>query len=336
DEMAYVLAHAEATIAVVENQEQVDKVMSIIERLPKLTHMVYDEPRGLRDYDRAKLSWIDDVQKVGREKLADPARLAAWEAEVAQGNGSDLAVILYTSGTTGRPKGVMLTYDNAIISARNGNVFDKLDENEETIAYLPLAWVGDHLFSYAQHYVAGYCVNCPEAGETVVEDRREIGTTYAFAPPRIYENLLTLTMVRMEDAGALKRRMFHYFINHARKWGEKILNKEPVPLSARLIYWLGDILVYGPLKNRFGLSRIRVAYTAGEAIGPEIFRFFRALGINLKQLYGSTEASVYITAQPDGEIYADSVGKANIDVDVKVSDDGELMFRSPGVFQGYY
>jgi long-chain acyl-CoA synthetase len=184
--------------------------------------------------------------------------------------------------------------------------------------------------------VAGFCVNCPESPETVVEDRREIGTTYAFAPPRIYENLLTLTMVRMEDASAFKRRMFHYFINHARQWGEKILNRQSVPLHARLIYSLGEIIVYGPLKNRYGLSRIRVAYTAGEAIGPEIFRFYRSLGINLKQLYGQTEASVYITAQPDGEIHADTVGKPNIDVEVKIADNGEVLFRSPGVFVGYY
>ena len=336
DEMAYVLEHAEVTIAVVQDQEQVDKVVSIAERVPALRHLVYDEPRGLRDYDRGKLSWMDDLQKVGREKLADPARLARWQESVAQGKGADLGVILYTSGTTGRPKGVMLSYDNMIVSARNGNLFDKLDENEETIAYLPLAWVGDHLFSYAQHYVAGYCVNCPEAGETVIEDRREVGTTYAFAPPRVFENLLTLTMVRMEDAGRVKRGMFRYFIDHARKYGEKLLNKEPVPLMARLIYRAGDVLVYGPLKNRFGLTNIRVGYTAGEAIGPEIFRFYRSIGVNLKQLYGQTEASVYITAQPDGEIYADTVGKPNIDVDVKIADSGEVLFKSPGVFLGYY
>jgi long-chain acyl-CoA synthetase len=337
EEMAYVLDHAEATIAIVEDQEQVDKLLSISDRLPQLGLIVYDETRGLRDYDHSRLKSISDVQAIGRDRLVNEADARQrWEASVNDGKGADLAIILYTSGTTGRPKGVMLTQENVLVSARNGNVFDNLTENEEVIAYLPLAWVGDHIFSYAQSYVAGFCVNCPESPETVVEDRREIGTTYAFAPPRIYENLLTLTMVRMEDASALKRRLFHYFIGVARRWGEKILNKEPVPLHARLLYRLGEVLVYGPLKNRFGLSRIRVGYTAGEAIGPEIFRFYRALGINLKQLYGQTEASVYITAQPDAEIHAETVGKPNIDVDIRIAESGEVLFRSPGVFTGYY
>jgi long-chain acyl-CoA synthetase len=337
DEMAYVLDHAEATLAVVEDQEQVDKIIAVRERLPKLAQVFYDEPRGLRDYDHARLKSIDEVQRIGRQALAaDAGRRERWERALGEGRGSDLSVMLYTSGTTGRSKGVMLTYDNVLISAKNGNAYDQLDEKEEVIAYLPPAWIGDHIFSYAQSYVAGYCVNCPETGETVVDDRREIGTTYAFAPPRVYENLLTNTMVRMEDASAPKRRMFHYFIGVARRWGEKILNREKVPLHARLLYGLGELLVYGPLKNRFGLSRIRVGYTAGEAIGPEIFSFFRAIGMNLKQLYGQTEASVYIAAQPDGESFPDTVGKPNRDVEIRIAENGEVLFRSPGVFIGYY
>jgi len=337
EEMAFVLAHAEVTFAVVQDQEQVDKIIAIADRLPQLGHVVYDEPRGLKDYDRNHLIAFEDVQRIGGKKLASDAEcLRRWEAGIAEGKGSDLSVILYTSGTTGRSKGVMLTYENTIVSARNANAFDRLGQDEEVIAYLPLAWVGDYIFSYVQSYVAGYCVSCPETPDTVVEDRREIGTTYAFAPPRVYENLLTLTMVRMADAGAVKRKMFDFFIAVARRWGEKILDREKVPLRARLLYGVGNLLVYGPLKNRFGLSRVRVGYTAGEAIGPEIFRFYRALGINLKQLYGQTEASVYVTAQPDGEIDAETVGKASPDVEIKISDSGEVLYRSPGVFVGYY
>lgn len=336
EEMTFVLQHAGAKVAVVENQEQVDKVLSISDKLPSIMHLIYDEPRGLRDYDHTRLKWLDDVQEIGRKAAPQKYKDDAWEKMIAEGKGSDTAVILYTSGTTGHPKGVMLTFDSVIISARNANEFDSLDEKEEVIAYLPMAWVGDHIFSYAQSYIAGYCVNCPESPETIVEDRREIGTSYAFAPPRVYENILTLTMVRMEDAGPLKRKMFRYFIGHARKWGEKILNGEKVPLGARLIYAIGDLLVYAPLKNRFGFSRTRVAYTAGEAIGPEIFRFYRSLGMNLKQLYGQTEASVYITAQPDGEIYADTVGKPSPQVEIKIEESGEVLFKSPGVFAGYY
>ncbi len=337
EEMAYVLTHAAVTLAVVQDQEQVDKIAAIADRLPGLTRVIYDESRGLKDYDHRRLIGFADVQRIGRKKLAsDGECLRRWEAGIAESNGSDLSIILYTSGTTGRSKGVMLTHDNTIISARNANAFDRLGQDEEVIAYLPLAWVGDYMFSYVQSYVAGYCVNCPETPETVVQDRREIGTTYAFAPPRVYENLLTLIMVRMADAGVVKRKIFDFFLSIARRWGEKILDRKHVPLMARLLYGIGNFLVYGPLKNQFGLSRIRVAYTAGEAIGPEIFRFYRALGLNLKQLYGQTEASVSVTAQPDDEVDAETVGKPSPGVEVKISDNGEVLYRSPGVFVGYY
>jgi long-chain acyl-CoA synthetase len=337
EEMAYVLEHAEVKIAVVEDQEQVDKVVSIADRLPQLKKIIYDDPRGLKEYDANNLHAFADVQKLGREEIgANRGAEGWWLDEIGKGQGADVSVMLYTSGTTGRPKGVMLTHANIVISARNGNRFDGFGPDDTLLAYLPMAWVGDHLFSYGQAYAAAMCVCCPESPETVVEDRREIGPTYFFAPPRVFENLLTQIMVRMEDAGALKRRMFHAFLGVAQRCGEDILNGKRVGGANRLLYALGNFLVYAPLRNRMGFSRTRVAYTAGEAIGPELFRFYRALGINLKQLYGQTEASVYITLQPDGEVFSDSVGKPGPEVEIKIADSGEVLFRSPGVFLKYY
>ena len=337
EEMAYVLSHAEVTHAAVQDQEQVDKLLSVSEQVPQLAHVLYDEERGLRDYDHSRLHSIASIVEEGRARLSEPAEVERVERELRAGRGADLAIILYTSGTTGRPKGVMLTSEAVIAAAEIGCDFDKLDESDEIMAYLPIAWVGDHIFSYAQAFLAGLCVNCPESPETVADDRREIGATYIFAPPRIFESILTLTMVRIEDASALKRRMFRFFIGHANKVGERMLNREPgVGAWDRLLWHLGNVLVYAPLRNRFGMTKVKVGYTAGEAIGPEIFRFYRSIGVNLKQLYGQTEASVYITMQPNGEIRADTVGRPAPRVEIRIAENGEVLYRSPGVFVGYY
>jgi long-chain acyl-CoA synthetase len=337
DELAYVLAHAEVRFAAVEDQEQVDKILSVSERLPRLERIVYDEARGLRDYDHGRLNAIDDVIADGRAALAaDPALGRRLDDEIAAGQGSDTSIILYTSGTTGASKGVVLSAQGCIAAARDTVAFDKLTDEDEAIAYLPLAWVGDHYLNYAQGMVAGFCTACPESGETVTQDMCEIGPTFFFAPPRVFEQMLTRVMIRIEDAGSVKRHLFHYFVGVARRYGERILTRQRVSLAGRLLYALGRFMVYEPLKNVLGLSRVRVAYTAGEAIGPDLFSFYRSLGLNLKQLYGQTEAFLYVTAQPDGEIHSDTVGPAVPNVDIRLADNGEVQFRSPGMFVGYF
>ncbi len=333
-EIQYVVEHVGARFAVVEDQEQVDKLLEVKDRCPTLEHIIFKNPRGLRHYGQSFVHAYAAVQEQGRGFDADNPDF--FESAVARGKGGDLAIILYTSGTTGRAKGVMLSFDNVIITARNGIELEGLTENEEVLAYLPMAWVGDNLFSFAQSYVGGFCVSCPESGDTVLTDLREIGVTYFFAPPRIFENILTQVMIRIEDAGWLKRRMFDYFMGHARRVGTEILDGKTVALTDRLLYGIGRWLVYEPLKNVLGFSRIRVAYTAGEAIGPDIFDFYRSLGMNVKQLYGSTEASIFITIQPDGQVKPDTVGVPAKDVEIRIADDGEVMFRSPGVFMGYF
>jgi len=334
EEIQYVVDHAEARFIIAENQEQVDKALEIREQCPRVEHVIYCDPKGLRKYDPQVVMDIEAVMARGRELLkTDPDKI---NSEIQKGKSSDTSIILYTSGTTGRPKGVVLSHENLLATARNTNEFDGITAEEEVLAYLPMAWVGDNVFSFAMGFVAGFCVNCPESANTVAQDLREIGPTFYFAPPRVFESVLTSVMIRMKDAGRLKRSLFDHFMKVAKKTGVALMDGQSVSAWDRFHYWLGELLVYGPLKNTLGLSRVRVAYTAGEAIGPEIFEFYRSLGINLKQLYGQTEATVFITMQPDGVVRSESVGTPPPGVEVRIEENGEVVYRSPGVFKEYF
>ena len=396
EEMTYVLDHCGARFVICGDQEQVDKVIEAQETLHHIEHVIYYDKRGMRKYDHSHLNWYHDIQDEGR---AAHFRLEGeLEARIGEPTYDSTCVMLYTSGTTGKPKGVVLSNRNIIESAKNACEFDALSETDDVLAYLPMAWVGDFIFSIGQAYWAGFCVNCPESPETMMTDLREIGPTYFFAPPRVFENVLTNVMIRMEDAGLLKRALFLHFMDHARgagerygmprrrlkkpdlkrrvktvwkylmgvgfaieavvengvrlaiarlRHGDKVRDvfkaRDPLGLSlyhgrakAYFRYRMGDVLVFGPLKNTLGFSRVRVGYTAGEAIGPEIFDFYRSLGINLKQLYGQTEASVFITVQPDGQVRADTVGVPAPGVELRIADTGEVFYRSPGSFVEYY
>ncbi|MBL8311042.1 MAG: AMP-binding protein [Burkholderiales bacterium] len=333
-EMTFVLDNAAIRFAIVEDQEQVDKLLEARESRPEIAHIIYDDPRGLRNYNAPGLMSLEDLRARGRDY--ERAHPGFFDAEVGKGKTGDVSVMLYTSGTTGKPKGVCQSHEAFITAASGGAEFDHLTADDNVLSYLPMAWVGDHLFSYAQALVAGFTVNCPESADTVMTDLREIGPTYYFAPPRIFESVLTNLSIRMEDASKLKQRMYDYFMRVARKYGSDVLDGRPIPFSGRVAYWLGNLLVYGPLKNTLGMSQVRVAYTAGAAIGPDLFRFYRSIGINLKQLYGSTETCAYVCLQPDGEIKFDSVGKAAPGVEVKIAENGEVLVRGAMVLKEYY
>ena len=333
-ECVFPMSNAEVRMCVVEDQEQVDKMLEVRSQYPALTHIWYDDPRGLRNYADAGLASLASLLEQGQ---ALAAQTPGWLAErVAQGQASDVAAMFFTSGTTGNPKGVVHTHASLLDRARAGAKFDKLTAAEEVLAYLPPAWIGQNIFSYAQWLACGYVVNCPESAATVSIDLKEVGPTYYFAPPRVFEGLLTSVMIRMEDAGRLKRSMFHRFMDVARRVGPARMDGQSLPLSDRLLYALGDLMVYGPLRNTLGLSRVRVAYTAGEAIGPDLFTFYRAIGVNLKQLYGSTETAVFVCLQPDNQVRADTVGVPIEGVQIKVADNGEILVRSAGLLKGYY
>jgi len=333
-EMAFPIQNAEIRFAIVEDQEQVDKLLEILPNCPSLTRIVYDDPRGLRHYKQPQLIAYDKLIESGRDAYKRDPKFV--EQEIAKGQGADTAAMFFTSGTTGVPKGVVLTHHSLIDRSAAVAKMENLTDRDVVLAFMPPAWIGQNIFSYAQPLVTGYCICCPEAAETVVNDMREIAPTYYFAPPRVFEALLTQVSVRMEDASRVKRALYRYFMGVAKRVGTKILEKQPVSLIDRLLYNLGDLVVYGPLRNVLGMSKVRIAYTGGEAIGPDLFSFYRSLGINLKQLYGSTETSVFVCVQPDGEVKSDTVGPAVPGVELRFTPERELLIRSPGLFKEYY
>ena len=334
EEYIFPINNADVAFAVVEDQEQVDKLLELREACPRLTSIWYDDPRGLRNYIEPGLASLDSLIAAGHAEQAVHPQF--FRTEVDKGQPGDVAAMFFTSGTTGNPKGVVHTHNTLIDRAKAGADFDKLRATDEVLAYMPPAWVGQNIFSYAQWLVCGYVVNCPESGATVTIDLKEIGPTYYFAPPRVFEALLTSVMIRMEDAGAIKKWLFHHFMALARRVGPALMDGKPVSAVDKLHYALGNLCIYGPLRNTLGFSRVRVAYTAGEAIGPDLFTFYRSIGINLKQLYGSTETAVFVCLQPDHEARADTVGVPIAGVQIKLTDSGEILVKSPGLLKEYY
>ena len=333
-ECIFPLNNAEVRFCMVEDQEQVDKLLEIRAQCPQIAHIFFDDPRGLRNYQEEGLSSLDALIDAGKAFIGQNP---AWFRDaVAATRPDDVAAMFFTSGTTGNPKGVVHTHSTLLDRASAGAEFDKLTSSEEVLAYLPPAWIGQNIFSYAQWLACGYVVNCPESASTVTIDLKEVGPTYYFAPPRIFEGLLTSVMIRMEDAGAIKRKMFHACMSVAKRVGPALMDGESVGVVDRVKYALGNLLVYGPLRNNLGFSRVRVAYTAGEAIGPDLFTFYRSIGINLKQLYGSTETAVFVCLQPDNQARADTVGVPIRGVEIKVADNGEILVKSAGLLKEYY
>ena len=333
-ELEYIIEHSEAKFVVAEDQEQVDKMLALKEKVPSMEMIIYGDPRGMRHYNQPFIKSFTEVQALGLHFEKDHPDF--FQKEVQKGNPEDTALIAYTSGTTGNPKGVVLTHSNLLTNVRLISKAEEYRDSDQVMAYLPMAWIGDSIYSLAMLLDIGFTINCPEAATTVMRDMREVGPTVVFCPPRIWENILTTIRVKMEDAAWIKQKMYAFFINVAQQVSSNQLRRQRVSLRLRLLYAFGEFFVYGPLRDNLGMRKIRYAYTAGAALGPEVFQFYRSIGINLKQVYGLTETSAMCTYQPDDEVKLETVGIPLPAIEIKIGEGGEVLIKSPGVFQGYY
>jgi long-chain acyl-CoA synthetase len=333
-EVAFVIDHCDAKFVVAEDQEQVDKILDMIDKLPKLKNVIYAEPRGMRKYDHPALISFAAVEEKGRAMhQAEPGR---WEKNITAGKGSDAAIISYTSGTTGSPKGAVLTFDNLIVMAKSVNAVDQKLQSDEFVSFLPLAWIGEQMVSVTISLLVGFTINFPEDPSTVMEDIREIGPHSMFAPPRIWENMTSTVQVKIMDTTRFKRWMYEWAMPIGYKIADLKFKKQAVPFGLSVLRKLSYWALFRPLKDRLGLSNLRTCSTGGAALGPDVFRFFHALGVPLKQLYGQTEISGISCIHPDGDVQFHTVGKPIPGTDVKISADGEILSRSASITPGYY
>jgi long-chain acyl-CoA synthetase len=333
-EVAYVIDHCDASVVIAEDQEQVDKILEMLDKLPKVRHVIYTDPRGLRKYDHPALLAFEAVQEKGR--VLGREQPALWEESVRRTSADDLAIICYTSGTTGFPKGAMLSFRNLLEMAMSLHAVDPKRPDDEFVSFLPLAWIGEQMMGLSSALSIGFTVNFPEEPETVTENIREIGPHVMFAPPRIWESMNSTVQVKIMETTPFKRFMYERCMPIGRKVADLRFEKKPVPLGWRVLYWLAHVLLFRALKDRLGFTHLRSASTGGAALGPDVFRFFHAMGVPLRQIYGQTEISGISCIHRQDDIQFHTVGKPIPGTDLRISENGEILSRSEAVFLGYY